>query len=117
METKLEGSTTAHWQPDDEERLCNAKVALLQVQGQDILAVLDVEGFEELEIRLPPTCADTTAVQLAVSLSHLKVVWDAVSLSISPCALGNASPRAHHRNMTLRSQASKLSTQGLPPPP
>lgn len=38
-------------------------------------ANLDVEGYEELEldIRLPSTCLGTTAVQLAVALSHLSV--------------------------------------------
>ena len=36
-------------------------------------ANLDVEGYEELDIRLPSTCLGTTAVQLAVAMSHLSV--------------------------------------------
>ena len=34
---------------------------------------LNVEGYEDLEIRLPESCRSTTPVQLAVALSHLKV--------------------------------------------
>ena len=36
-------------------------------------ANLDVEGYETLDIRLPSTCLGTTAVQLAVAMSHLSV--------------------------------------------
>ena len=34
---------------------------------------VNVEGYEDLEIRLPDSCKGTTSVQLAVALSHLKV--------------------------------------------
>ncbi len=43
------------------------------LQGQRVPANLDVEGYGELDIRLPATCLGTTAVQLAVAMSHLKV--------------------------------------------
>ncbi len=43
------------------------------LQGQQVPANLNVEGYEELDIRLPPTCLGTMAVQLAVAMSHLKV--------------------------------------------
>ena len=37
-------------------------------------ANLNVEGYEKLNIHIPSTCLGTTAVQLAVAMSHLKVV-------------------------------------------
>jgi hypothetical protein len=43
------------------------------LQDQQVPANLDVEGFGELDIRLPSTCLGTSAVQLAVAMSHLSV--------------------------------------------
>ena len=36
---------------------------------------VNVEGYEDLDIRLPESCKGTTSVQLAVALSHLKVAF------------------------------------------
>ncbi|CAL5220631.1 g2674 [Coccomyxa viridis] len=54
-----------------------------RIEGQQVPANLNVEGYEELDIRLPATCLGTTAVQLAVAVSHLKAVLEAYTSGAS----------------------------------
>ena len=46
---------------------------------------VNVEGYEDLEIRLPESCKGTTSVQLAVALSHLKVTGMTIYMTCKSC--------------------------------
>ena len=68
---------------------------------------VNVEGYEDLKIRLPESCKDTTSVQLAVALSHLKVavvmrckIYSAAT-HVQPLASSACSTERLHRS-TIR---------------
>ena len=46
---------------------------------------LNVEGYEDLDIRIPESCKSTTSVQLAVALSHLKVANATLAIICERC--------------------------------
>ena len=65
------------------------------MQGGVLPENVNVEGYEDLEIRLPESCKGTTSVQLAVALSHLKVTIVTVYIickRCNICAITTASP-------------------------
>lgn len=69
-------------------------------------ANLNVGGYENLNIRLPSTCLGTTTVQLAVAMSHLKVMrlllnlLHCTSITTSHMVVGKSNSMAHGRTVS-----------------